>query len=144
MKTKVYALGFIVILSLLLSACGSTNTAKSNDDKPEPISTSAIKQTVLDMKSRENVKDASFTVKGDKIKMKLVVDNISTSDSESARKYADQFLRAISMYVDDNQPTKDSYGKIYDGYYVDIVVEDPNGMQAIEGKMLPGYSISWE
>ncbi|MGG3694299.1 hypothetical protein, partial [Heyndrickxia ginsengihumi] len=90
-------------------------------------------------------KDASFTVKGNKIKMKLVIDDISTSDDKTAIKYADTYLRAISMYVDDNHPTADSYGKVYDGYYVDIVVEDPNGMQAVEGKMYPGLKgITWE
>ncbi|MGG3717892.1 hypothetical protein, partial [Heyndrickxia ginsengihumi] len=124
------------------------STSKASASKKieyKKISESAIKQTVDDMKSRDHIKDASFTVKGNKIKMKLVVDDPNLTDDKTAIKYADTYLRAISLYVDDNKPTKDSYGKIYDGYYVDIIVDDTDGMQAVEGKMYPGInSITWE
>jgi hypothetical protein len=73
--------------------------------------------------------------------MKLVADDATKSNGQ---KYADSFLRTISMYTD-NKPTGDSYGAIYDDYYVDITVDDTQGMQVIEGKKLAGYkSFDWE
>jgi hypothetical protein len=136
-----------VFLALSLGACSSETktTTTQKKDEYKPIAQSAIDSTVNDMKTRENIKDATFTVNGDKIEMKLVVDGASLTDKDAARDYADSYLRTISIYVDGSNPTKDSYGKVYDGYYVHIVVEDQNGIQAIEGQILPGYSgISWE
>lgn len=142
-----FTVSIISLMCLFLSACGDSkkDDAKADTVEYKAIDQSAIEQTVEDMKGRDHIQDASFTVNKNKIEMKIVADDVSNSDKETARSHADSFLRAISMYVDDNKPTKDSYGKIYDGYYVRIVVEDNNGTQAIEGNMYPGIkSITWE
>lgn len=138
-------LGLVVVLSLGLAACGSDNATKAKaEPKPATIPSDAITQLVEDMKTRDNIKDASFKVNGDKITMKLVVDGTSLFDKKEAQKYADGFLRSISMYTD-NKPTSSNYGKIYKNYYVDISVDDGAGITVIEGKKLAGYdSFDWE
>jgi len=130
----------------LLGACSDdtkTNTTASKEEKYVEIPQEAINSTVEDMKGRENIADATFEVKGNKIEMKLTVKNVS--DADSAIPYADSFLRTTSVYVGDSNPTESSYGEVYDGYYVNITVEDPNGIQLLEGDLLPGFSsITWK
>ncbi|QKE72116.1 hypothetical protein HPK19_04585 [Arthrobacter citreus] len=141
---KTFTVIFVLLLALL-SACSGGEKTATKEPKYKEIPQSAIQSTIDDMKTREHIKDATFEVNGDKIEMKLVVDDASFLDKNTARDYADSYLRTISIYVEDSNPTKDSYGKVYDGYYVHIVVEDTQGMEAIEGDILPGYpGVTWQ
>ncbi|PGS55115.1 hypothetical protein [Bacillus sp. AFS041924] len=135
----------LMLLSALLSACSNGEKTATTEPKYTPIPQTAIQSTIDDIKNRKNIKDASFEVNGDKIEMKLVVDGVSFTDKNTARDYADSYLRTISNYVDGSKPTKYYYGEVYDGYYVHIVVEDPQGMQAVEGNLYPGFeNITWQ
>lgn len=132
---------------LLLSACnvGEETNTTTKEPKYKEIPQTAIQSTIDDMKTRSNIKDATFTVSGDKIEMKLTVDDASLHDEGRAQSYADSYLRTISNYVDGSNPTDSSYGEVYDGYYVHIVVEDTQGMQAIEGDKYASFdSITWQ
>ena len=136
----------LTLLAFLLSACSSgEKTATKSKEKYAPIPQSAIQSTIDDMKTREHIKDATFTVAKNKIEMKLTVDDPNV-DKQSAQSYADSYLRVISNYVDGSNPkASGDYGKVYDGYYVHITVEDTQGMTLIEGDKYPSFkSITWQ
>ena len=143
MRKRIIFVAILTMLTaLLLGACGSDKTSKKEADY-KPIPQSAIQSTVADMKTREHIKDATFEVTGNKITMKLTVDD---ADKTRAQSYADSYLRVISNYVSGSYPkASGDYGKVYDGYYVNITVEDTQGMQLIEGDKYPNFkSITWK
>jgi hypothetical protein len=136
----------LTLLAILLSACNSGEKTATKAKKYAPIPHSAIQSTIDDMKTREHIKDATFTVAKNKIEMKLTVDDPNLTDKSAAQSYADSYLRVISNYVDGSNPkASGDYGKVYDGYYVHITVEDTQGMQLIEGDKYPSFkSITWQ
>ncbi|MFD4706102.1 hypothetical protein ACFWM3_14710 [Gottfriedia sp. NPDC058432] len=150
MRKRIIFVAILTMLTaLILGACSSAKESTTKEAKYKEIPQSAIQSTVGDMKTRENIKDATFEVKGNKINMTLTVDDAKLSGQSGkslAQSYADSYLRVISNYVDGSNPkSSGDYGKVYDGYFVNIVVVDSEGFTLIEGEKYPSFkSVTWK